>query len=49
MPAVRGAASIGIRIFERKTPPLTDEMPAPTMAAPMRPPKSACDELDGSP
>ena len=39
----------GSKIFETITEPLTELRPAPTMTAPISPPKSACDELEGSP
>src|SRR5699024_4882773 len=44
-----GAASAGMTTLDRNTPKSTELSPAPTMAAPMRPPKSAWDDEDGRP
>src|SRR5699024_4406990 len=44
-----GAASAGMTTLDRNTPKSTELRPAPTMAAPMRPPKSAWDDEDGRP
>src|SRR5699024_231120 len=48
-PAMIGAASAGMTTLDRNTPKSTELSPAPTMAAPMRPPKSAWDDEDGRP
>jgi len=48
-PATSGARTAGRTTFDRTTPKSTDPVPAPTSAAPMRPPNSACDDDDGSP
>ena len=39
----------GSRILDTTTEKLTPDSPAPTSTAPIRPPKSAWDELDGRP
>ena len=39
----------GSRILDTTTEKLTPDTPAPTSTAPIRPPNSACEELDGSP
>ena len=39
----------GRMTFDITTPKSIAAAPTPTIVAPMRPPNSACDELDGSP
>jgi len=39
MPATNGATMTGSRTFETITQPFTEAIPAPTMTAPIRPPK----------
>ncbi len=48
-PAVTGAISAGRMILLSTTPKSMAIAPTPTRVAPMRPPKRACDELDGRP
>lgn len=47
--AISGAATAGMITFCRMPSHLTPEVPIAASAAPIRPPKSACDELDGMP
>ena len=49
VPATSGATSAGSRTLDTMTEPLTVLIPAPTTTAPIRPPKRACEELEGSP
>ena len=49
MPATNGATMAGSRTFDTITQPFTEASPAPTTTAPMRPPNSACEELEGRP
>ena len=49
MPATSGATIAGSRTLATITEPFTEASPAPTMTAPIRPPKRACEELDGRP
>ena len=44
-----GAASAGINTFWVTPIQLTPAVPSAARPAPIRPPKSACDELDGMP
>ncbi len=44
-----GAATAGISTFPVTPDQLTPAMPSAARPAPIRPPKSACDELDGMP
>ncbi len=44
-----GAATAGISTFEVMPLQLTPAVPSAARPAPIRPPKSACDELDGMP
>ena len=44
-----GEPIIGRMIFSRTPLQMTPSTPALAIMAPMRPPKSACDELDGMP
>ncbi len=48
-PATTGAATAGMRTLVTIVEPFTADQPADMTAAPMRPPKSAWEELDGSP
>ena len=48
-PATTGATTAGSTIFDITTEKFTPEAPAPISTAPIRPPNSACEELDGSP
>jgi hypothetical protein len=48
-PAVRGARSAGSTTFDISTPKSMAPVPKPTSAAPISPPKRACDELEGRP
>ncbi|SCD72040.1 hypothetical protein GA0115246_105104 [Streptomyces sp. SolWspMP-sol7th] len=48
-PATTGAATAGITILVTIVPPLMLEKPADMTAAPMSPPKRACEELEGRP
>ena len=48
-PAMTGEMSAGMRTLPRTAPKLTPCTPAPTMTAPTRPPKRACEELEGRP
>src|SRR5919199_5364134 len=47
--ASTGATAAGMSTFSTSPSPLTTPAPFATNAAPMRPPISACDELDGRP
>ncbi|KZE40684.1 hypothetical protein AVW09_13910 [Microbacterium sp. T32] len=49
IPAVSGAISAGRITLLSTTPVSIAEAPTPTSVAPMRPPKRACDELEGRP
>ena len=44
-----GEPIIGRMILSKTPPQRTPDSPALAIIAPMRPPKSACDELDGMP
>ena len=48
-PATTGEATAGISTFSTTLSKCTPCDPAPTQTAPISPPNSACDELDGSP
>ena len=48
-PAISGAATAGMMIFCRMVANLMASAPAATQVAPISPPNSACDELDGRP
>src|SRR5437763_1697502 len=49
MNARTGATAAGIRTFSMMPAPLMASAPSATNAAPMRPPISPCEELDGRP
>ncbi len=49
MPAMIGEAAAGRRILLITWSKCTPFIPAPTQTAPMSPPNSACEELDGRP
>lgn len=49
MHATNGEATAGITIFSMIAPKRTADPPAPTHTAPISPPNSAWEELDGSP
>src|ERR687893_2591205 len=49
VPATSGATIAGSRTLDTMTEPLTVLIPAPTITAPMRPPKRAWEELEGRP
>lgn len=49
MPATTGAAMAGSRTLVTTVPPLIEDQPADMTAAPMRPPNSAWEELEGRP
>ena len=48
-PAMTGAATAGMITFWLMPVQFTPFVPIAAIPAPMRPPKSACDELDGMP
>ncbi len=48
-PAIRGEASAGMMIFSSTLSTWTALLPAAIQVAPISPPNSACEELDGSP
>ena len=49
VPATHGATTAGRMILEITVPQCTPWMPAAMMTAPINPPKSACEDEDGSP